>query len=451
MRLGGEQSWRRASAVTLAVLISGVAIACALNSSRWIGAPFPGFMVMANRVVASVSLPSWPVAQQPEIYHHRVVAVNGQRVTSSAELYDFVKSFPAGSSFTYVLARGDDLSEVTLRSARFERRDYLIFFVPYLFSGLALALIGIAVRFLKPTAPASRALFAACLAGGFYVVTAADLYYPHWFFRLHVLGEAFFPAGFIHLALVFPIDRLRRRRRLILSLPYAVSCVLGAAYEVVLYRSAYSAVYDLCMIYVGIAAVIFLARFAWDYRTTRSHLTRQRIRVMIVGFLGGLALPVVLFVASGLTGGEVPVNYGTLTAFLFPLSVGYAIVKHDLFEIETLLKRGIFYLALTGTLTVSYLVFLAVLNVALSSSRIALSPVFPLLFTLAVVLLLSPIKDALQKVVDRIFFRLRYDPRKVLERTSAALASTLRVGEKLSPIWDTSKGAWGGTAGWGAA
>ena len=43
-------------------------------------------------------------------------------------------------------------------------------------------------------------------------MTAADLYGPHWFFRVHVVAESMLAAGFIHLALVFPTDRLGGRR-----------------------------------------------------------------------------------------------------------------------------------------------------------------------------------------------------------------------------------------------
>src|SRR6266496_6635041 len=101
------------------------------------------------------------------------------------------------------------------------------------------------------------------------------------------------------------------------------------------------------------------------------------------------------------------INYAAFTAFLFPLSLGYAIVKHDLFEIDILLRRGIYYLTLTALLSLTYFAFLAFLTFTLRSSEVARSPFFPLLFTLVAVLLLNPLKDHLQRGVDRVFFRLR--------------------------------------------
>jgi signal transduction histidine kinase len=420
------------------MVVLGLTLTCSATSARWIGTPFPGFFVMANRVIASVSLPYWEVARQSHIYQHVVVAVNDQPVTTAEELYAFVRRLPPGSPFTYTLEKDGLISRVTLPSRALRLKGYFLIFGAYLFSGLVFVLIGIGVWFLKPATLASRALFLVSLAGGLFAITAADLYAPFWFFRLHVLGEALFPAGFMHVALVFPVDRFRRSRPLLLSLPYLVALTLGGAYEAFLYQpAAYSFIHNLCMVYAGVAGLALLGAVTWDYCTTASHLVRQRIRVILLGFLGGFAFPAALMFSSGVTGGEVAVNYAGFTAFLFHLSLGYAIVKHDLFEIDAMLKKGVYYFTLTVTLTLTYIVFVAFLNLVLRSAEFTHSSLFPLLFILAVVFFLNPLRDHLQRGVDRIFFRLRYDPRKVLEATSAALVSTLNLEEVLPLIWRT--------------
>ena len=438
MRTTAQRSWRKGCAAALVLAALGLTLTCGVTSSGWIDTPFPGFFVMANRVVASVNLPHWPVAHHSDIYQHVVVAVNDQPVATSAELYAFVRSFPPDSALTYTLEKDGQISRITLPSLTFTLADYFLLFATYLFTGLALSLIGISVWFLKPANPASRALFIGGLAGGFFALTGVDLYFPHWFFRLHVLSEAFFPAGLVHLALVFPVERLSRYHPLSLSVPYLVALALGAAYEFFLYQpAAYSFIHSFCMVYAGIAGLILLSGIIWDYHTTTSHLIRQRIRIILLGFLGGYAFPAALMLSSGVTEGGWAINYAAFTAFLFPLSLGYAIVKHDLFEIDILLRRGIYYLTLTALLSLTYFAFLAFLTFTLRSSEGARSPLFPLLFTLVAVLLLNPLKDHLQRGVDRVFFRLRYNPKKVLEVTSASLASTLQLDEILSLIWRT--------------
>ncbi len=428
----------RSLAFLLLAAVIGLALTCGVSSTRWIYTTFPGFFVLGNRVVASVSLPHWSVTQHPEIFQHAVIAVNGRAVTAPEEIYLVVRQSLPGSAITYTLEKQGQLSQITLPSQIFMWRDYVLLFGASLFTGLVTAFLGIAVWFLKPNELASRSLAIASYTIGFFSLTVLDLYAPYRFFRLHAFSEALFPLAFIHLSLVFPVDRFRRFRSVFLWLPPLFALLLVGTYQTVLYSpAAYSLVHNICMIGVGIGTVVFLSAVAWDYWTTASHLVRQRIRVILVGFLSGFAFPASLMFVSGVLGGTIAVNYAAFTACLFPLSIGYAIVKHDLFEIDAFLKRGTYYLTLTTTLTLAYVAFLALLDFVLRSAEMAGSPVFPLLFTLATAVFLNPVKDLLQQTVDRVFFRLRYNPQKVLEITSASLAATLRLDEILAFIWRT--------------
>jgi signal transduction histidine kinase len=431
-------AWVRGIALLLVGAVSGLALTCAVTSLRWVHATFPGFFVLGNRVVASVSLPHWSVTQHPEIFQHAVIAVNGQAVTNPEEIYLIVSQLPPGSAITYTLDKQGRYSQFTLQSQIFRWRDYVLLFGTSLVTGLVTAFLGIGVWFLKPNDLASRALALGSFSIGLFSLTVLDLYAPYRFFRLHAFGEALFPLAFIHFSVIFPVDRFRRFRSVLLWLSPLIALVLIGAYQIVLYSPvAYSAVHNLCMIGVGIGTVVFLSAVAWDYWTTTSHLVRQRIRVILIGFLAGFAFPASLMFVSGVLGGAIAVNYAAFTASLFPLSIGYAIVKHDLFEIDAFLKRGTYYLLLTVTLTLSYIVFLALLDFTLRSSEMVSSSFFPLLFTLVVVFFINPLKDFLQQAIDRVFFRLRYDPQKVLDATSASLAATLRLDDILAHIWRT--------------
>lgn len=256
------------------------------------------------------------------------------------------------------------------------------------------------------------------------------------------------PAGLIHLMLVFPVERLRRHRSLAMVLPYCIALLLGTIYQVVLYQpAAYSLIHHLCEGWIGLTVLAFLGKMLWDYLTTDSYLIRQKIGVVFLGGLGGYAFPAAIFLYSSASGGEVPVNYVTFSGFLFPLSLGYAIVKHNLFEIDAMLKRGAYYLTLTAILTLVYIAFLTVLNLTLHSTELAQTQMFPLFFTLGVVFLLNPLRNHLQRAVDRVFFRLHYDPIKVQAAVSAALAVTLRLDDILHLIWRTINETVGGKQG----
>ena len=429
----------KVSALAVAVCVAGLAFFCAIGSARLINEPFPGFLVLENGVIASISLSDWPIARQNEsVYQHAVTAVNGHPVKTGKEVYTAVETLPIGSPITYTLEKDGKTTQVTFSSLSFQLEDYVFLQGICLFTGLSILVIGLVVWFLQPTNPASQALFLQCFTFGLYILTIADLYSPYWFFRVHVLCEALYPASFIHLALVFPVDRLRRYRTFWTAAPYGLALFVGFAYESTLSQPAsYTWFHTLCESYSGLGILILLSGVIGDYWTSDSPLIRRRIGVILLGALGGYIFPAILMFSSSLTGGEVAVNNAFFTLFLFPLSIGYAIVKHDLFEIDTLIKRSVYYLTLTALLMLAYLGVVAVLNRTVAGSTVTQSPLFTLFFTSAVVLLLNPLKEYVQRIIDRLFFRLRYDPQAVLEAASNYLASTLRLEEIVAYLWNT--------------
>jgi len=67
-----------------AVVVTPIFLIVVSNSLAWIGKSFPGFLVMGNRVVASVALPDWP--DPSTIFQHEVIAVDGRAMPPSAEI-----------------------------------------------------------------------------------------------------------------------------------------------------------------------------------------------------------------------------------------------------------------------------------------------------------------------------------------------------------------------------
>jgi signal transduction histidine kinase len=125
--------------------------------------------------------------------------------------------------------------------------------------------------------------------------------------------------------------------------------------------------------------------------------------------------------ASAVLGGQVALNAGAFTAFVFPLSLGYAIVKQDLFEIDVMLRRAATYAVALTAITAAYLAALAVLGVLVPLQ--SLSPVTMAAVNLGILLLIAPIKARAQVTVDRVFYRQGYDAERVLSELSQALSS----------------------------
>jgi hypothetical protein len=105
----------------------------------------------------------------------------------------------------------------------------------------------------------------------------------------------------------------------------------------------------------------------------------------------------------------------------FPISIGIAIVRYRLYEIDTLINRTLVYASLTVTLVTLYfggIVVLQRLFVVLTGQQSTLAVVAS---TLLIAALFSPLRRRIQSFIDRGFYRRKYDARKTLEAFSTKL------------------------------
>jgi hypothetical protein len=103
------------------------------------------------------------------------------------------------------------------------------------------------------------------------------------------------------------------------------------------------------------------------------------------------------------------------------VSIGIAILKYRLYEIDIIINRTLVYGSLTATLLALYfgaIVVLQRLFVVLTGERSALAVVAS---TLVIAALFNPLRRRIQTFIDRRFYRRKYDARKTLEAFSSKL------------------------------
>jgi len=115
-----------------------------------------------------------------------------------------------------------------------------------------------------------------------------------------------------------------------------------------------------------------------------------------------------------------------------PISIGIAILRYRLYEIDTLINRTLVYGSLTATLVALYFGGIVVLQrvfVLLTGEQSTLAVVAS---TLLIAALFTPLRRRIQSFIDRRFYRHKYDARKTLE----AFSSTLRDETDLGALSD---------------
>ncbi len=104
-----------------------------------------------------------------------------------------------------------------------------------------------------------------------------------------------------------------------------------------------------------------------------------------------------------------------------PISIGIAITRYRLYDIDLLINRTLVYAALTATLVLIYLGGVVVLQRALAFLTGEGSQLAVVASTLAIAALFNPLRRRVQAFVDRRFYRRKYDARRTLEEFSAKL------------------------------
>jgi hypothetical protein len=179
-----------------------------------------------------------------------------------------------------------------------------------------------------------------------------------------------------------------------------------------------------------------LAAQALSYRRSSGD-RREQLKWLLAGSAIGGACFVITFTVGNSSGSSsgflhivgIVVLVGGLA---IPLSIGVAILKYRLFDIDRVISRTLAYAIVTGLLVGVYAgIVLLATRVLPFSGTVAVAAA-----TLSAAALFNPLRRRVQRVVDRRFNRARYDA----DQTVAAFAARLQDAVDLEAVQDDLTG-----------
>jgi hypothetical protein len=195
----------------------------------------------------------------------------------------------------------------------------------------------------------------------------------------------------------------------------------------------------------------------YRYGRTASSAQRQQIKWVVFGISAALAGFLGISLMLGVFAPE-PTSPGALLAYLIgntflsylailliPISIGVAVLRYHLFDIDLIINRTLVYVTLTVVLAVFYEGMIVVLQHFFHVLTGQESQVAVVASTLTIAAMFEPLRRRIQGLVDRRFYRRKYDAARTLEAFSAKLRNETDLdalnGELVSVVRETMQPA----------
>ena len=163
---------------------------------------------------------------------------------------------------------------------------------------------------------------------------------------------------------------------------------------------------------VLIVPLFFLILGAQIYRYLRvsGRVERDQTKWFLFGLIVAVAFPLVagLFVT-------LPAEVEVIAFMAIPLGIGVGVLRYRLWDIDVIIRKTLVYTALTVLLALVYFGSVVLLQRLVGAlTGVSQSPLAVVVSTLAIAALFTPLRRRIQDVIDRRFYRKKYDSQQVL-------------------------------------
>jgi two-component system NtrC family sensor kinase len=181
-------------------------------------------------------------------------------------------------------------------------------------------------------------------------------------------------------------------------------------------------------VFIIFAAIVFLTVVYCLYALLdgmrRATDNQQKNRIKYI--LGGMGVGSLLIALNILTVCGIGIYPMGNFSFIPAVFLAFGVLKYDLLDIGTVIRKGTVYFILTGILAVFYILIIYLFNASFMGSRYERSLVPSLVLAALIVLVFNPLRNRIQAIIDDLFFRGKYDYQSVLKDISGEMASLMK-------------------------
>jgi PAS domain S-box-containing protein len=407
----------------------------------WYQTPFIGFLLEPNNVVSQIKGAGWEGPENGLQWSDRLVAVNGRSVENTRQLAELLRQNGYATLNAEFYRRGtDETLTFGFTPTRAPFADiFKLFIAPYLV-GLTFLGIGLWAYRIRPDLRATRAFVIFVAAISLLTTLFLDMNTTQNAVLLWGLSLPMAAGGLGYLAMVFPVEmKFFDNIPVLRALPLLVALSLGhfIARDQLTPPTPYAYIDSWRWGYILIALGIISFLVSLGFRVFRDDSTVIRTQSRVIIFGATLAfLPVLaLYLVPTGFGGVIPEfrpEFLFPPLILLPLSVTYAILRYRLLDVDRWLSRALTYVLTISLSLGAFYAILAGISLLLRRAIATDNPIVMASYLLALVLGFLPLRDLIQRGIDRVFYRSHADYRQVLSRISRSLVITPDLERTLS-------------------
>ena len=394
----------------------------------------------------------------------RVMAIEGRSLESWAENLLCWRPLCAGpkrparrmgGTLTYAVLRGDQPVDVAVRLGRYPLGANIRHDWGAMVYALALFVTGAFVFFKRPDELATGPLLVAgsAMLGATtwsFGLQALDFVQPpgFWLHQLTTRGVYLLIwASVLHFALLFPNPhRLVRGHRWLVPTLYALPFLVLTATLVMTGLAASGPLDWLARIgldqnlTVAVYLLLGLVALVTNYRDQPDMVSRQQIRVVVYAFVVNIVAALLLWQIPQLILGKqwFTSNSIAIVGLVVPAALVVSILRYRLWDIDVIINRTAVYGLLSIVIVGLYIAAVGVLGVLFQQRG---SLIFSLMATGLVAAMFQPLRESLQRLVNRLMYGERDDPYQVVSRLGHQLQDTAAPEDLLELITRTVAGA----------
>jgi signal transduction histidine kinase len=258
---------------------------------------------------------------------------------------------------------------------------------------------------------------------------------------------ALIPIFFLHFTLLFPKAKWNYYRKIIIPL-YLVALIIGTVTSFYFISAVnnnsierfglYKTSFDICRLFFAVIVLVSVLNFFHSFKYSTAESERRKLRLVLFGtILGPLSFVFLWLLPQTLTSHPlVPEEYILLIVVSIPVTYSIAIKKYQVLDIDLIFNRSTVYVLMMIIVLGLYAGIVAGVAVLIGKVAVLKSMWVSAFAALVIALLFEPIKIRIQKIVDKKFFRIRYNYREAEKEIIPKINFALTIDDVINHLVD---------------